>query len=157
MGLADVFSREDRVEVTFSDFFNIVKQAAQKENLMNGVNCNVPYGYIREMVTGQKEEPQEVEALEAAIEIETDEYTVITEAIRRLLKEWDNEESVSEITSRIVGIVDELMKARICEIILKNAERLEEKDAEEERQAAEEEPAAGAGKPHTLLTEEKEA
>lgn len=109
------------------------------------------------MVTGQKEEPQEVEALEAAIEIETDEYTVITEAIRRLLKEWDNEESVSEIASRIVGIVDELMKARICEIILKNAERLEEKDAEEERQAAEEEPAAGAGKPHILLTEEKEA
>lgn len=52
MGLADVFSREDRVEVTFSDFFNIVKQAAQKENLMNGVNCNVPYEYIREMVTG---------------------------------------------------------------------------------------------------------
>lgn len=157
MGLADVFSREDRVEVTFSDFFNIVKQAAQKENLMNGVNCNVPHEYIREMVTGQKEEPQEAEALEAAIEIETDEYTVITEAIRRLLKEWDNEESVSEIASRIVGIVDELTKARICEIILKNAERLEERDAAAERQAVEEEPAAAEGKPHTLLTEEKDA
>lgn len=151
MGLFDAISAEDRVEVRFSDFFNIIKQAAQKENIMNGVNCNVPHEYIREMVSGKQEEPQEAEALEAAFEIETDEYTVITEAVRRLLKEWNNEEDISEIASHIIGIVDELIKARICEIILKNAERLDEKDTEKKGPAAGEEPK------HTLLTEEKDA
>lgn len=151
MGLADTFSREDRVEVTFSDFFKIVKQAAQKETVMNGVNCNVPHEYIREMATGQKEEPKEVEALEVAVEIEVDEYGVITEATRRLLKEWDNEEAVSEIASHIIGIVDELAKGRICEIILKNEEHSKESEMDGG------ELAAGTEKPRTLLTEEKDA
>lgn len=56
MSLIDVFSKEDRVPVTFSDFFNLVKQAAKYENVMNGVNCNVPHAYIREMTTGKAEE-----------------------------------------------------------------------------------------------------
>lgn len=116
MGLVDAFSAEDRVEVKFSDFFNIIKQAAQKENIMNGVNCNVPHEYIREMVSGKQEEPQEVEALEATFEIETDEYMVITEAVRRLLKEWNDEKDVLEIAGHITGIVDELAEARILEI-----------------------------------------
>lgn len=116
MGLADAFSAEDRVQVKFSDFFNIIKQAAQKENIMNGVNCNVPHEYIREMVSGKQEEPQEAEALEATFEIETDEYTVITEAVRRLLKEWNDEKDVLEIARRINGIAGELSKARILEI-----------------------------------------
>ena len=56
MSLIDAFSKEDRVPVTFSDFFNLAKQAAKYENVMNGVNCNVPHTYIREMTTGKAEE-----------------------------------------------------------------------------------------------------
>lgn len=63
MSLIDAFSKEDRVQVTFTDFFNLVKQAAKYENVMNGVNCNVPHAYIREMTTGKAEEhPQEIMA-----------------------------------------------------------------------------------------------
>ena len=34
MSLIDAFSKEDRVPVTFTDFFNLVKQAAKYENVM---------------------------------------------------------------------------------------------------------------------------
>ncbi len=55
MSLIDTFSKEDRVPVTFTDFFNLVKQAAKYENVMNGVKCDVPHKYIREITTGEKE------------------------------------------------------------------------------------------------------
>lgn len=61
MGLADAFGKEDRIEVKFSDFYNLVKRAAQLETVMNGVKCDVPHKYIREMQTGQKEKETDAE------------------------------------------------------------------------------------------------
>lgn len=55
MGLADTFGKEDRVEVTFTQFHNIVKESTKSELLMNAVNCDVPHRYIREMATGKSE------------------------------------------------------------------------------------------------------
>lgn len=46
MGIVDAFSREDRVEVKFSNFYGLMKQAAQYEIAMNAVNCDVPHAYI---------------------------------------------------------------------------------------------------------------
>lgn len=48
MSLVDAFTKEDRTEVKFSQFFALVKQAAQYETVMNAVNCDVPYRFIRE-------------------------------------------------------------------------------------------------------------
>ena len=56
MGIMDAFKPEDRTEITFSNFYNLIKQAAQYEIAMNAVNCNVPHRYIREAMTGEKEE-----------------------------------------------------------------------------------------------------
>lgn len=53
MGLADTFSAEDRVQVKFSDFHNIVKKAALSELLTNGINTNVPHEYMEAMITGK--------------------------------------------------------------------------------------------------------
>lgn len=36
-----------------------MKQAAQYEIAMNAVNCDVPHAYIRETMTGKKEDHQE--------------------------------------------------------------------------------------------------
>ena len=48
----------------FSEFFALVKQAAQYETLMNAVNCDVPHRFIRETMTGKKEEvPEKKETL----------------------------------------------------------------------------------------------
>ena len=60
MSLVDAFAKEDRTEVKFSQFFALVKQAAQYETVMNAVNCGVPHRFIRETMTGKKEEVPEI-------------------------------------------------------------------------------------------------
>ena len=55
MGLADAFAKEDRVEVTYSNFYKLMRESAKAELIMNAVNCDVPHQYIREMATGEKE------------------------------------------------------------------------------------------------------
>lgn len=54
--LLDAFSKEDRVEVTFSDFYRLIRESTSAELMKNAVDCNVPHSYIREMVTGVPEE-----------------------------------------------------------------------------------------------------
>lgn len=56
MGLMDAFNAEDRVQVTFSDFYRLMKESAKAELVMNAVNCDVPHRFIREMATGVKED-----------------------------------------------------------------------------------------------------
>lgn len=60
MSLVDAFTKEDRTEVKFSQFFALVKQAAQYETVMNAVNCDVPHRFIRETMSGKKEEVPEI-------------------------------------------------------------------------------------------------
>ena len=56
MGLADALGAEDRVNVKFSDFYALVKEATKADLVMNAVNCDVPHRYIREMATGEGEQ-----------------------------------------------------------------------------------------------------
>lgn len=63
MGLADAFGAEDRVQVKFSTFYELVKGCTQRDQILNAINCNVPHRYIREMVTGKSEEPEKRELL----------------------------------------------------------------------------------------------
>lgn len=56
MGLVDAFGKEDRVEVTFSVFYKLMKASTESELMMNAVNCNVPHRFIRETMTGKSEE-----------------------------------------------------------------------------------------------------
>lgn len=59
--IADLFTKEDRTEITFSALYGVLKGVAtaeaKAELLMNAVNCEVPHKFIREMATGTKEEP----------------------------------------------------------------------------------------------------
>lgn len=80
MSLIDAFSKEDRVPVTFTDFFNLVKQAAKHENVMNGVKCDVPHRYIRECMTGEKELTDKVEV---TVRFDEGELEEIKERIKR--------------------------------------------------------------------------
>lgn len=59
--IMDAFSKEDRVEVTFSDFYRLMKESTKAEIVMNAVNCNVPHRYIREMATGKPEAPGQLQ------------------------------------------------------------------------------------------------
>ena len=97
MSLADTFTKEDRTEVKFSQFFALVKQAAQYETLMNAVNCDVPHRFIRETMTGKKEEvpeiPEKKEAVLGVVKVDFD-----AEEFRQILQEAtaENEEKFGQ-------------------------------------------------------------
>ena len=54
MGIVDVFSKEDRCEVTYSNFYALVRAAAEKDILMNGIKTRVPHEYLEAVMTGER-------------------------------------------------------------------------------------------------------
>lgn len=46
MNLMDAFSREDRVEVTISQLYDLVKEAGRADLFRNGVKNRIPYTHI---------------------------------------------------------------------------------------------------------------
>ena len=74
MSLVDMFGKEDRTEVKFSEFFALVKQAAQYETLMNAVNCDVPHRFIRETMTGKKETAPKEPGTVVTVTFDTEEF-----------------------------------------------------------------------------------
>lgn len=74
MSLVDVLGKEDRTEVKFSEFFALVKQAAQYETLMNAVNCDVPHRFIRETMTGKKETAPKEPGTVVTVTFDTEEF-----------------------------------------------------------------------------------
>ena len=55
MGFIEAVMPEDRLDITFSVFYELVKQATEAELMMNAINCDVPHRYIRETMSGIKE------------------------------------------------------------------------------------------------------
>lgn len=117
MGIADAFAAEDRMTVTASTYYKMMRQIAISELLQNAVKCDVPHRYIREMITGEKEEvilPEITETVEAPEEEKTEEPqkpkvtikrmpvqgTTITKPdwIRRLAGEGKTIKEICEIT-----------------------------------------------------------
>ena len=41
MGLTDVFSKEDRVEITISQFHDLMKESVKSELILNGLEAEV--------------------------------------------------------------------------------------------------------------------
>ena len=74
MSLVDAFAKEDRTEVKFSQFFALVKQAAQYETAMNAVNCDVPHRFIRETMTGKKETAPKEPGTVVTVTFDTEEF-----------------------------------------------------------------------------------
>ena len=105
MSLVDVFGKEDRTEVKFSEFFALVKQAAQYETLMNAVNCDVPHRFIRETMTGKKEEDIQDIKVYVKTEEEVPEIPEKKEAVLGVVKvDFDAEEfrkTLQEATAEI--------------------------------------------------------
>lgn len=54
MGILDAISKEDRVEVTYSDFYSLMKEATKAELLMNGVKQQVSHEDMYAMMTGEE-------------------------------------------------------------------------------------------------------
>lgn len=55
MGVVDAFAAEDRIQVKFSDFYNLVKARARVDLLTNAINARVPHKFIQQMMDGQSD------------------------------------------------------------------------------------------------------
>lgn len=53
MGLMDALNPEDRISVTFTDFYRLVKQSAKAELMMNGIKNKVDHDAIYTIMTGE--------------------------------------------------------------------------------------------------------
>lgn len=82
MGIMDAFKQEDRTEITYSNFYSLIKQAAQYEIVMNAVNCDIPHNYIRETMTGKKEERKEEKPVMGVVNVNFD-----SEEFKRIMDE----------------------------------------------------------------------
>ena len=50
MGIVDMFSAEDRVDVKFSTFYELVKGCAEREFITNGLKHKIPPAHILAML-----------------------------------------------------------------------------------------------------------
>ena len=50
MGIVDMFSAEDRVDVKFSTFYELVKGCAEREFITNGLKHKIPHAHILAML-----------------------------------------------------------------------------------------------------------
>ena len=53
MGMIDAFNPEDRLQVTYSNFYSLVKQSVRTDLLMNGIKNKLDYDAIYTMMTGE--------------------------------------------------------------------------------------------------------
>lgn len=57
MGILDAFAAEDRVDVKFSTFYELVKGCAEREFITNGPKHKIPHAHILAML-GELPEPE---------------------------------------------------------------------------------------------------
>lgn len=55
MGLFDALKEEDRISVKFTTFYELLKESVVGAVLANGVHCDIPHRYLREIMFGEKE------------------------------------------------------------------------------------------------------
>ena len=56
MALADLFTPETKTQLNFTQLHGLTTEAVKYDLLMNGIKCDVPHAFLREVMTGKKEE-----------------------------------------------------------------------------------------------------
>ena len=56
MGLIDLFTPEDKVEMTFSQFHSLVRESVKSDLLINGLKNKVPHEYMLAMMEAEESE-----------------------------------------------------------------------------------------------------
>lgn len=135
MGLADVFVSNGTVEMKYMEFYTLMKEAAKAELMMNAVKCNVPHEYIRETITGEKEDHMEIAAGELVMK---DGYETTLSVAHSLLAEFDEAGAVVAANS-LRRLIDTAEKERLDTIILENDRRIKENETENQEEESGEE------------------
>lgn len=89
MGLMDAFTADAKVEFKVGELYDILRVAASNEKtalfLKNAIECEVPYEYIREIMTGKKEEKEKTDGIR--VEIPRDILDVAFEEAKKAARE----------------------------------------------------------------------
>lgn len=56
MGFMELFTPEDKIELNFTQLHGLTTEAVKHDLLMNGIKCDVPHVFLREIMTGKKED-----------------------------------------------------------------------------------------------------
>lgn len=86
MGLMDAFNAEDRVTLKVSDYAKVLKEGVKADLMMNAVTCEVPYQYIREMMSGIKEENK---IIPVPVDVLPD---VLMDVLEEMISDFEEEE-----------------------------------------------------------------
>lgn len=128
MSLVDVLGKEDRTEVKFSQFFALVKQAAQYETLMNAVNCDVPHRFIRETMTGKKETAPKEPGTVMTVTFDTEEFEKGLQGV------------IKQIEAKFGPTEDEAEQEQAATEQEREATEQEQENTEQEQENTEKEP-----------------
>ena len=134
MGLLDGFTSDGTVDMKYTEYYKLMREAAKAELMENAARCNVPHEYIREMLTGKMEAPEILPETEVHPDYEIE--SMITSA-RRFLRMLPDEERLEKGVETLKNIVELAERERLNEIILDNAEKLKAREAAGEKRVPE--------------------
>ena len=123
--LMNLFTPDKTVEMTYSEYAALTKEALKTELLMNAVRADVPSFYVNAMLTGQKVTWDETE-----LTIEESEATLgeIADMMGKLLKTKKNKKSIIFASDQLMVLVKTVRDGMLFEM---DSDEEEEKDNEQ--------------------------
>ena len=151
MGIIDAFAADARVEFKVGDLYDILRVAASNEKtaqfLKNAIECEVPYNYIREVITGKKEEKKEFDGIRVEIpssilnEIAEEEKKAAREAATRVelaaQGEPNPDEGIKDCAPENVSC-EECPNKEFCDERARDIAEMADEPSEEESEGGEE-------------------
>lgn len=139
----DCFTPESTVEMKHQEYYNLMRESAKAELLMNGIKAGVPGEYLEALQTGKvirRDLPEaEVNTLEVEVPVSAG-YVEITMAAYYMFAEETDPDEIERMKGKMVEFIEMTAAGRMNDIIRGNAARLHERDIHQER-----EPGTGDG------------
>lgn len=123
--LMNLFTPDEKMELNYTEFAKLMKEAAKAEILTNAEKAEVPPFYVNAMLTGQKVAFDEME-----LTIEESETTLgeIADMMGKLLKTKKNKKSIIFASDQLMVLVKTVRDGILFEI---DSNEEEEKDNEQ--------------------------
>jgi len=111
--LMNLFTPDKTVELTYTEYAALVREAIKAELLANAVRADVPSIYVNAMITGQKVTWDETE-----LTIEESEVTLveIADMMGKLLKTKKNKKSIIFASDQLMVLVKTMRDGLLFEI-----------------------------------------
>lgn len=108
------------VKVSQGEYCQMVRESAQAEMVRNGLECGVPAGYIRAMLSGKLDSvdvlgEDSLGSLEVGLGAGNG-WGCLVAAVEGILDRWEGESQVAAVAANIREAVEGAIKARLDEV-----------------------------------------